>query len=144
MPSTYFDANVLVKLVLDERDSDVAGEVWNQADSRHASPLAFVEACAALAAAHRNHALDASRHQESQADVRAIRGQLGTVHLTDAIAGHAAELADRHALKGADAVHLASALALRDLDIVVATWDRRLHSAAQAEGLRVAPATLTA
>ena len=44
-------------------------------------------------------------------------------------------------LKGADAIHLASALAF-GRDLVFTTWDRRLHRAARAEGLRVAPASL--
>jgi uncharacterized protein len=36
-------------------------------------------------------------------------------------------------------VHLASALALADPDLVIAVWDRRLH-AGVTTGLRVAPA----
>ena len=46
------------------------------------------------------------------------------------------------ALRGADAVHLASALAVSDPELVVAVWDRRLHTGVGASGLRVAPATL--
>ncbi|HYZ02909.1 MAG TPA: VapC toxin family PIN domain ribonuclease, partial [Candidatus Binatia bacterium] len=47
-----------------------------------------------------------------------------------------------HALFGADAVHLASALALRSSDLVVAAWDRRLRSGVAAVGLQLAPAAL--
>lgn len=54
----------------------------------------------------------------------------------DASAG---QLARTHGLRGADAVHLASALAVRDPELIVAVWDRRLHSAALATGCRVAP-----
>ena len=46
------------------------------------------------------------------------------------------------ALRGADAVHLASALALADPDLVIAVWDRRLHAGAATAGLHVAPAEL--
>jgi hypothetical protein len=42
----------------------------------------------------------------------------------------------------ADAVHLASALALADPDLVIAAWDRRLHAGAATTGLPVAPAEL--
>ena len=56
--------------------------------------------------------------------------------------GHAGRLAGVHSLRSADAVHLASALAIGDTDLVVAVWDRRLHAGAQAAGLRVAPAQL--
>jgi hypothetical protein len=52
---------------------------------------------------------------------------------------HAGELAGLHALRGADAVHLASALAIADPDLVIAVWDRRLHAGALAAGINVAP-----
>jgi hypothetical protein len=38
-------------------------------------------------------------------------------------------------------VHLASALAIGDPDLIIAVWDRRLHAAAAA-GLQIAPADL--
>jgi uncharacterized protein len=41
-------------------------------------------------------------------------------------------------------VHLASALAIDDLDLVVAVWGRRLHAGVLAAGVRVVPANLTA
>jgi predicted nucleic acid-binding protein len=55
---------------------------------------------------------------------------------------HAGQLARVHALRGADAIHLASALVIGDPDLIVAVWDRHLHAGAQAAGLRVAPARL--
>jgi hypothetical protein len=53
---------------------------------------------------------------------------------------HAGELARTHALWGAGAVHLASALAIGDPELVLAVWDQRLHAGARAAGIRVAPA----
>jgi predicted nucleic acid-binding protein len=55
----------------------------------------------------------------------------------------AGSLAATHHVRGADAVHLASALALGSTDLTVAVWDKRLHAGAGAVGLAVAPATLT-
>jgi predicted nucleic acid-binding protein len=55
------------------------------------------------------------------------------------VAREAGRLAVDHPLSGADAVHLASALQLTD-DVIVATWDHRLHAAAVASGLTVVPA----
>jgi uncharacterized protein len=49
-------------------------------------------------------------------------------------------LTHRHGLRGYDAVHLASALALTSTRIVLATWDADLRRAAVTEGLAVAPA----
>jgi hypothetical protein len=64
------------------------------------------------------------------------------VELTTAVEQHAGRLACRHALRGGDAVQLASALAIADTELVLAVWDRRLHAGAAAAGLRVAPAHL--
>lgn len=50
--------------------------------------------------------------------------------------------ARRHRLRGADAVDLASALALGVPELTVAVWDRRLHASAGATGLGVPPAAL--
>ena len=56
----------------------------------------------------------------------------------------AGQLAKSHALRGADAVHLASALAIDNPDLVVAVWGRGLHAGVLAAGIRVAPANLDA
>jgi hypothetical protein len=64
------------------------------------------------------------------------------VELSSEVEQRAGELAAALALRGADAVHLASALALGITEVVVAAWDKRLHAAATASSLAVAPARL--
>lgn len=54
------------------------------------------------------------------------------------------QLAFSHALRGAGAVHLASALVIGDPGLIMAVWDRRLHAGARSASLRVAPAGLDA
>jgi hypothetical protein len=49
---------------------------------------------------------------------------------------HAGQLPRTVALRSADAVHLASALALADPDLIIAVWDRSLDASAAA-GLQV-------
>lgn len=56
------------------------------------------------------------------------------------LARSAGRLAELRALRGYDAVHLASALTVDAADLVLATWDRDLADAAVAEALAVAPA----
>ena len=60
--------------------------------------------------------------------------EIDTVEVTDDLVRFAGDLADRRALRGYDAVHLASALILGD-EVVMATWDRELSDAASEEGL---------
>jgi uncharacterized protein len=97
---------------------------------------------AALAAAARNHDLDAGDHDAAEQIWDDYWAATRPVELTRAVEQHAGQLAGMHALSGADAVHLASALAISDPDLVLAIWDRRLHAGARAAGLRVAPAQL--
>jgi predicted nucleic acid-binding protein len=54
----------------------------------------------------------------------------------------AAQLAVKHELRTAEALHLAAATLLAVDNLVLATWDQRLHSAARASGLEVLPPKL--
>lgn len=67
---------------------------------------------------------------------------LAVVEVDQALVEHAAALALDHDLRSLDSLHLAAALLLPAEDLVFASWDRRLHGAAGAEGLRLLPLTL--
>jgi predicted nucleic acid-binding protein len=136
----YFDASALVKLVVEEPGSDLATELWDGCDAAVSSRLAYPEVRAALAAAGRNHDLDARGLAAALASWEELWAATRPVELTADVERRAGELTARHALRGADAVHLASALAVGPTDLVVAVWDRRLHTAVGAERLVVAPA----
>jgi predicted nucleic acid-binding protein len=139
----YFDASALVKLLAEEDGSDLAAQLWDGCDAPVASRLAYPEVRAALAAASRNHDLDGTELDAAEADWEQYWAAVRPVELTQAVERHAGQLARQHALRGADAVHLASALAIGDADLIIAVWDRRLHAGAAAAGLRVAPAQLS-
>jgi len=126
----YFDTSALIKLVFDEPGSDVAAELWDRAAAVMASQLIYPEARAAVAAAHRSGRLGARTLRNAVRSIDALCEELGVIGLDAALARVAGDLAERHALRGYDAVHLASALAIDDPDLVMATWDRDLAAAA--------------
>lgn len=138
----YFDSSALVKLLVEEAGSDVAAQLWDGCDAALSSRLAYPEVRAALAAAGRNHDLEEDDLESAERVWEEYWAGTRPVELTQAVAGRAGELARLHALRGADAVHLASALAIGDADLVVAVWDGRLHSGVRAVGLGVAPISL--
>lgn len=142
MPLVYFDSSALVKLLTEEPGSDLAAELWDGCDAAVASRLAYPEVCAALAAADRNHDLTERELNTAEQTWGEYWAAIRPVELTTAVEQHAGQLTRSHALRGADAVHLASALAIEDHDLVMAVWDRRLHSGARSAGRRVAPAGL--
>ena len=142
MALVYFDSSALVKLVLDEAGSDIAAALWNACDAALSSRLAYPEVCAVLAAAGRNHDLTESEASTAAAEWEAFWASMRPVELTADVEQTAGELAAHQQLRGADAVHLASALALGSTDLTVAVWDKRLHAGATAVGLAVAPANV--
>jgi len=142
VPLVYFDASAAVKLLAEDEGSDLVAQLWDACDAAVASRLAYPEVRATLAAAGRNHGLDASQLADAERAWEGYWAATRPVELTAAVGQHAGDLARTHTLRGADAVHLASALVVGDADLIVAVWDRRLYAAALAVGLRVAPAAL--
>lgn len=142
MAIVYFDASAPVKLLTEEAGSDLAAQLWDGCDAPVSSRLAYPEVRAALAAASRNHDLDAADLDAAEADWEQYWAAVRPVELTQAVEQKAGRLARQDALRAADAVHLASALAIGDPALVIAVWDRHLHAGATAAGLRVAPAQL--
>lgn len=66
----------------------------------------------------------------------------GMIEVDQRLVEHAAELAIDLELRSLDALHLAAALVLPRDELVLATWDRRLHAAADTTGFRLVPSTL--
>ncbi|MGH7918884.1 MAG: type II toxin-antitoxin system VapC family toxin, partial [Candidatus Dormibacteraceae bacterium] len=135
-----FDASAFVKLLVDEDGSDLAAALWDVCDTAVSSRLAYPEVRAALAAAGRDHRLDADAQREAEAAWEGYWAATRPVELTDAVTVHAGRLAGELALRGADAVHLASALAVGADELLFAAWDQGLRSGARMVGIQVVPA----
>jgi predicted nucleic acid-binding protein len=121
--------------------SDIAAALWDGSEAAVSGRLAYPEVRAALAAAGRDRRLDTAARRAAEAAWEEFWSATRPVELTPAVTVHAGHLAAVHALRGADAVHLASVLAVGAADVVLAVWDVRLRSGAEAAGVVVAPAT---
>jgi predicted nucleic acid-binding protein len=135
----YFDSSAFVKLLVEEDGSDLAATLWDGCDAAVSSRLAYPEVRAALAAATRSGRLtgkDLGRAEHAWEDYWAATR---SVELTERVTAHAGQLAGEHALRGADAVHLASLLAVGITETLFAVWDERLRAGAQAIGVQLAP-----
>lgn len=135
----YFDSSAFVKLLVEEDGSDLAAALWDGCDAAVSSRLAYPEVRAALAAAGRDHRLDPDDQGRAEAAWEGYWAATRTVRLTGRVTAHAGRLAGQHALRGADAVHLASLLAVGAMDTLFAVWDQRLRAGAQSVGVQVAP-----
>jgi predicted nucleic acid-binding protein len=131
----YLDTSVVVPLLIAEPTSEACQRLWEDADSVVSSRLAFVEAAAALARARRLDRLTSRVHSRSLAALEELWSQIDALEITDALMRAAAEVARAFGLRGYDAVHCASALALADRALVAASGDRRLLTAWRDSGL---------
>ncbi len=140
MAIVYFDSSALVKLVVEEDGSDLAAALWNGCDAAVSSRLAYPEVRAALAAAGRSDRLDPADQVRAETEWETFWAAIRPVELTEAVAVHAGRLAGEHALRGADAVHLASLLAVGAGETLFAVWDDRLRAGAHSAGVPLTPA----
>jgi predicted nucleic acid-binding protein len=87
-------------------------------------------------------AVGLSAGQAAAATVREEWPAFGVIEVDQRLAEDAAKLAISRELRSMDALHLAAALMLPGDDLLFATWDRRLHAAARAEGFTLTPEKL--
>ena len=134
----YLDNSALVKLYVQEAGSaDVArrvGATTMVATSR----VAYPEARAAFARRRHESTLSTAGLRRAVANLERDLGAFVIVELDDRLAREAGRLAERHALRGFDSIHLASALELTALSgstPAFIAYNARLSAAAAAEGL---------
>jgi predicted nucleic acid-binding protein len=102
--------------------------------------LSYPEGRAALGAARRAGRLTKGAHAEAVAKFEDAQRKLIVIGVDQLSARHAGQLADDFGLRGYDAVHLATALALDAGAVTLVTWDGDLRRAAILSGCAVAPA----
>lgn len=103
------------------------------------STVAYAEARAALARKEREGELDREQHQRS---VGALDGEwrgFVRISVSNLVAYRAGEMAERHTLRGFDAIHLASAARLGERfdDLHFLAFDARLVEAARGASVPV-------
>lgn len=120
-----------------EPGSELVAELWGTRLAAASSILFYPEGRAALAGAHRGRRLSGTGYGRAREEFESLQSELVLVGIDGQLARVAGELAEEHKLRGYDAVHLASALAL-GADITLVTWDEDLKRAAAQLGCAVA------
>jgi predicted nucleic acid-binding protein len=102
---------------------------------RSSSVVLLAEARAGLAAAHRSGRSTSVAHAKAVGRLEALWDELDAIDVTEPLARRAGDLAETHALRGYDAIHLASAEAILDEGDVMVVSDTRLAEAAASMGI---------
>lgn len=135
----YLDTSALVKLYVEEEGSNTVRDAVGDASHVVTSRVAYPEARSALARRRVEGAYSRADLRRAVAALDRDFSALVIVELGAAVAKQAGELAERHGLRGFDAIHLASALEcgrLLGTEPAFETFDSRQAKAARTEGLR--------
>jgi uncharacterized protein len=131
----YFDTSALVKRYVAEADSEAVTMLAT-------SQILYGEVAASFARKRREQPANAAVLDQAQQTFRKDWAGLYRIAVDDEINRRIDDILSLHPLRGADAIHLASALFLRDMvqaEVTFACSDSSLRAAAQAENLRVQP-----
>lgn len=131
----YFDTSAFVPLLIDEPATPACVEIWRTADVMFATRLLHVEVSAALARAERVERIgsDAAAAARRQLDI--LWSDLSIVELDDRLMREGSEVAQKHSLRGYDAVHCAAASLVAGPQLIAASGDAALLSAWRSLGL---------
>ena len=136
----YHDTSSLVKLYVSEPGTEAVRRLVERAEIVSTSVVAYAEGRAALARRRRERSLTPDGHRRAKAAFESDWPRLLTLEVAERLARRAGDLAERHRLRGFDALHLASFLTLVEEfggeEVRFAAADRALERAAR----RAAPA----
>lgn len=138
----YFDASALVKRYFVERGSHETVALMAESEMIATSIVTRAEIAAAFAKAARIGVVTQERARSARRSLARDWPDLVLVPVTGALVERAETLAWDHALRGYDAVQLASALTWQEAvgtEIVLASFDRQLWEATPKAGLKAWP-----
>ncbi|MCL2804286.1 MAG: PIN domain-containing protein [Micrococcales bacterium] len=133
----YFDTSAVVPLVVAEASSALCAQLWQACDVRVSSILSIAEAHAALAQALRLKRLTEQQHAAALELLEARLEELDLISPNRDMVDLAGRMALEHSLRGYDALHAATALALQAEDSVAISGDQDLLAAWRTMGLNV-------
>jgi uncharacterized protein len=135
----YLDTSALVKRYFEEPHSIEVAEQWQKADEIATSSVVYAEALASFHRKSREAALDAETLGTISNNFRSDWQTLIRIQVTDELNTYVDRALAAHALRGFDAIHLASAMILRESfleSLLFICFDQRLTQAAKSEGIK--------
>lgn len=135
----YLDTSSLVKLYVEEEDSPKVAELVRSSKATATSLIAYTEGRAAFARRFRENAFTPGEYEYLVSVFDKDWDNYLVVRVTRELVRLGGELAEKHALRAIDAIHLSSAVTLQQqlsAPIVFSSSDRRLQGASKLEDLK--------
>jgi len=139
----YLDTSALVKRYFHEPDSDKVLDAWRLAKQVVTSHVAYAEGMAAIYRKIHEERLTRAELQNITASFQSDWQGFIRIEVNDRLNPYIDKVLDQSRLRGFDAIHLASALLVRERfhhGLLFACFDTRLASAARLHGLKTLPA----
>jgi predicted nucleic acid-binding protein len=136
----YLDTSTLAKFYVEEEGSSLVSKAVEEAETVATSLITYVEGRAAFARRRREGILVTSDHKRVVRDFDHEWERYFVIDVSNALVKSAGKLADVHALRGYDAIYLASADFFREKirePVMFGCWDSRLETAARRQGLHL-------
>jgi uncharacterized protein len=136
----YLDTSALVKLYAQEAGTDVVRQALAESHLIATSQISYVEARSALARKERSGEITRNDLRRWRREFERDWIRLHRLPVGEVLIRKAGNLAETHALRALDALHLATAGSLQDVLGVVVTFacfDGALNDAAEACGLEL-------
>lgn len=137
----YFDSSSIVKWFFDEPQAAASRDLRDHAEAAITSPLSYPEVMSAIRRAGADGSCTRNEAKFLKGEFHSIWKDFHLVRIEEPLILRAGDLVFQYKLKGYDAVHLASALALkasgRKIAFFFSSFDRNLSRAAREEGFKV-------
>lgn len=136
----YFDSSALVKRYIEEKGSDKVNALLEEKSVAATSRLTYAEILAAITRRHKAGDIETPAFEKIKKAFKADWKSFTVVEMRTEVFEFVDTVIDRHALKGADSVHLSTALWLKQTmneDVVFVASDLELLKAAKAEKVRI-------
>lgn len=134
----YLDTSSLVKLYVEEEDSSKVADLVRSSKVIATSLIAYAEARSAFARRYRENAFTSYQYKRLVSFFNQDWDNYLIVRITKELVWLAGDLAERRRLRGFDAIHLSSALTLRQelsAPVIFSCSDRNLQKASRLEDL---------
>ena len=134
----YFDSSAIVKRYLEEAGSDTVNKMVNEASVIATSQLTYPEIVSAFAKKQRGRDISRDNYVKALNEFEREWDYFFIIKFHDEFFSTIRKLIERHALRAADSIHLASALWLKQSvkeNVTFVASDGILLSAARAEKL---------
>jgi predicted nucleic acid-binding protein len=144
MSIIYLDTSALLKLYIQEKQSDDVYRLINSSENTGTSIITYTEMAAAMSKAVRMRLISEDEAKETWNKFSREWPELNRLRISSQMTERAAALAWQFGLRGYDAIHLAAALTWQEtleMPVSLATFDRLLWSAGQQAGIAVWPAS---